>query len=325
VKAWPSIRTAPLTPAFIDKSCPRDAVPGFRPTTKDSLLQFTPGFKPVTDIGQPGWWFLFRDQRLLVRENDQGASVLHQLTADLLPSRHASCHYLGTLDRQPCLAAELSGKAVPPPGTALLGLRDLFEGMDPTLLAVAGRAGQILRWDRLHRFCGRCGAPTHNKSDERAKICSVCNQIYFPRVSPAVIGAIVNQDRILLASSPRFPAAFYSVLAGFVEPGETLEEAFRREVREEVGIEIANIRYFSSQPWPFPDSLMVGFVADYAGGEICPDGTEISHAAWFTADDLPHLPGPYSIARHLIDWFLERPLTQNSKPEGHSHAAINPR
>ena len=269
-------------------------------------MQFIPAFKPVTDISVPGWWFLFRDQQLLVRPNDNEVGVPHELTADLVPPQDAACHYLGSLDRRPCLAAELAAATAPPPGMELRGLRDLFGGMDPALLAIAGRAGQILRWDRLHRFCGRCGAPTHNKSDERAKICSACDQIYFPRVSPAVIGAVVNRDRILLASSPRFPAAFYSVLAGFVEPGETLEEAFRREVREEVGLEIANIRYFSSQPWPFPDSLMVGFVADYAGGEICADGIEISHAAWFAADDLPRLPGPYSIARHLIDWFLER-------------------
>jgi NAD+ diphosphatase len=130
--------------------------------------------------------------------------------------------------------------------------------------------------------------------------------VSFPDVSPAIIVAVIRDERILLARASRFPKQMYSVLAGFVEPGESLEECVRREEREEVGVEVTNIRYFGSQPWPFPHSLMVGFTADHAAGEISADGKEIVDAGWFTADHLPQIPGKISIARKLIDWFVAR-------------------
>ena len=133
-----------------------------------------------------------------------------------------------------------------------------------------------------------------------------CGLVNYPRLSPAVIVAVIKDHQILLATSPRFKAAFYSVLAGFVEPGETLEECVKREIREEVGLEVKNIRYFGSQPWPFPDSLMVGFTCEYAKGELTLDQNEILQAAWFEADKLPPIPGKISIARKLIDWFVEQ-------------------
>jgi NAD+ diphosphatase len=142
--------------------------------------------------------------------------------------------------------------------------------------------------------------------DERAKICPKCGLVAYPRLSPAVIVAVLRDNCILLAHSHRFPAKFYSVLAGFVEPGETLEECVEREVYEEVGIRVRAIRYFGSQPWPFPDSLMIAFTANYAGGEIRIDHSEIADANWFSANDLPHIPPKISIARQLIDWFLEK-------------------
>jgi NAD+ diphosphatase len=165
---------------------------------------------------------------------------------------------------------------------------------------------QLIRWDRGHKFCGQCGKLTESKKDERAKICPSCGLSAYPRLSPAVIVAVVKGDRLLLGTSKRFRADFWSVLAGFVEPGETLEECVVREVREEVGILVENVHYFGSQPWPFPDSLMVGFTAEYAAGEITVDQTELTDANWFTADDLPRIPPKVSIARRLIDWFVER-------------------
>ena len=129
--------------------------------------------------------------------------------------------------------------------------------------------------------------------------------MYYPRISPAVIVAVVRDKRILLARSTRFTSSFHSVLAGFVETGETLEDAVRREIFEEVGIQVRNIRYFGSQPWPFPDSLMVAFTAEYAGGEITLDDNEIVTADWYSAAELPRVPGKISIARRLIDWFTE--------------------
>ncbi len=168
----------------------------------------------------------------------------------------------------------------------------------------AGRAVQIVEWDRNHRFCGRCGSETRRQAAELARTCPRCGLQQFPRISPAVIVRVERGDCILLARSPHFAAGVYSTLAGFVEPGESLEETVVREVREEVGVSVANIRYFGSQPWPFPHSLMIGFVADYESGELRPQEGEIEDAGWFGVDDLPGLPSRYSIARELIEEFI---------------------
>jgi NAD+ diphosphatase len=141
--------------------------------------------------------------------------------------------------------------------------------------------------------------------EERAKQCTACSSRVYPRISPAVIVAITREDKLLLARASRFKTGMHSVIAGFVEPGETLEECVRREVSEEVGLEIKNIRYFSSQPWPFPDSLMIAFTAEYSSGEITVDNSEIVEANWYKADELPEIPGKASVARKLIDWFCE--------------------
>jgi NAD+ diphosphatase len=144
------------------------------------------------------------------------------------------------------------------------------------------------------------------RTDVRAKECRQCERLEFPRLSPAIIVLIEKEDTMLLARSPRFKAPFFSTLAGFVEPGESLEEAVHREVMEEVGISVKDIRYFGSQPWPFPDSLMIGFTAQYESGEIRIDPEEIAEASWYKTDNLPMIPGKLSIARMLIDWFIEK-------------------
>ena len=182
-------------------------------------------------------------------------------------------------------------------------LREIAGNASGNLPGIVCRGAQLIRFDLLTRFCGFCGSRTSMKHDEIAKVCSSCGKIVFPRLSPAVIVRITDGDRILLSRSPHFPPGMYSVQAGFVEPGESLEATIHREVREEVGIEVTDIRYFGSQPWPFPDSLMIGFTARYAGGEIASDGHEIEDAAWFTRSVLPVLPGHDSIAHGLIqDW-----------------------
>ena len=167
---------------------------------------------------------------------------------------------------------------------------------------------QIVAWDRTHQFCGRCATPTETLTNQRARRCPACGLTSYPRISPAIIIAVIRRDahgaRILLARNHRFPAGRYSVLAGFVEPGESLEECAQREVLEEVGIRIKNIRYFKSQPWPFPNSLMIGFTAEYDEGEIKLEESEIADAGWFAADNLPQLPPRMTIARKLIDWFV---------------------
>lgn len=167
--------------------------------------------------------------------------------------------------------------------------------------ALVCRAAQLLDWKKNHRYCGRCATATAMKSNEFAMHCPSCGLVAYPRISPAVMVLVRRGNELLLARSPHFKPGVFSALAGFVEAGETLEQCAAREVREEVGVEIANLRYFHSQPWPFPDSLMLAFFADYAGGEITPDPSEIEAAGWYPLDALPALPDPVSIARRLID------------------------
>lgn len=187
------------------------------------------------------------------------------------------------------------------PGAEAVSVRAIFTLAGPEVFALAGRATQLLDWQANHRYCGRCGTPTVIKPDEPAMHCPACGLLAYPRLSPAVMVLVRDGEKLLLARSPHFKPGVFSALAGFVEPGETLEECAVREVREEVGIEIANLRYFASQPWPFPNSLMIAFFADYAGGTITPEPGEIEDAGWFLPDALPLLPDPVSISRRLID------------------------
>ena len=186
-------------------------------------------------------------------------------------------------------------------------LRSLHARVDATEWNAAGRGTQLLDWLRDHAFCGRCGTPTELAPGERALRCPVDGHTAYPRLSPAVIVLVEREDgRALLARSGRWNVPMFSTLAGFVEPGESLEDTVHREIREEVGVEVDDIRYVSSQPWPFPNSLMLGFTAAWAGGDIVVDGDEIAEANWYTPNDLPMLPPPMSIARSLIDGWLSR-------------------
>jgi NAD+ diphosphatase len=218
---------------------------------------------------------------------------------------------LGTLDGAACWAVDLDGDGVPDVivdelGDALLPLMGLYGRVDDVRWTLAGRAVQLVEWERTHRYCGRCATPTEEAAGERARRCPACGLLAFPRLAPAVITLIERGDEALLARGRAFPVPMYSCIAGFVEPGETMEEAVHREVREEVGVELADVRYIASQPWPFPHSLMIGFEATWASGDIEVDGDEIIDAQWFRADDLPMIPPGMSIARTLIDRWVER-------------------
>ncbi len=233
-----------------------------------------------------------------------GSSVwVHDEPADPTWGRH----FLGLLD-----GAAMWGVDVPhghdPADGAAADLFSYFGRSSETEWLVAGRAVQIIEWARTHRFCGRCGTPTELAPGERAMKCPACRLLAFPRLAPAMITLVTRgsgaDEEALLAQGVQFRGPMYSCLAGFVEPGESLEGAVAREVREEVGIEVTNIRYWGSQPWPFPHSLMLGFHADYAGGEIVCDPTEIIDAQWYRRDALPPIPPGISIARKLIDVWL---------------------
>ncbi len=268
------------------------------------MKEFVPSFAAPASRSGPAWWFAFRGRELLVQETD-GTPVV-PCVGDLkeFGLEPLSEHYLGDWDGWPCFAVELAPESPPPKGMSFVGLRLLLGCLEEGLYWVAGRAIQILEWDQTHRFCGQCGGPLAAKQDERAKECRPCGLIRFPRLSPAVLVLVNRGDELLLARQPHFAPGYYSIIAGFVEPGETLEQAAAREVREEAGIEIRDIRYFGSQPWPFPHNLMAGFTAEYAGGSIALDGREIEDARWFHAGDLPHLPPRPTLSRRMIDWFL---------------------
>jgi NAD+ diphosphatase len=215
-------------------------------------------------------------------------------------------HYLGRLEGIDCIAIRVAADTPEPAGWQWRGLRTLFLQVSDPLLALAGRAFQIVEWDRSHQFCGRCGARLRDKAGERAKECPACGHVVYPRVSPAMMVLVTRGKELLLARANRFPQAMYSALAGFVESGESIEDCIHREVREEVGVEVDRLQYVASQSWPFPHSLMIAFTAEYAGGDMHPCDEEIVEAGWFPIDALPQLPNPVSIARQLIDATVAR-------------------
>jgi NAD+ diphosphatase len=268
-------------------------------------MTFVPAVSTPTLLSAWPRWFVVRQLGLVVRE-DGGLPRLPE-TEDLprLGLDPSSAHYLGQLDGEDCFVLEAPAGEPPAPWTAR-SLRSLYSQLGEEEFAVAGRALQIATFAATHRFCGGCGQPATRDGSERCMRCARCDLVFYPRVSPAIIVLVRRGEQALLARAARSTTGFYSTLAGFVEPGESLEQTLAREVFEEVGIHVQNVRYFGSQPWPFPHSLMVGFTAEHAGGEIAVDGKEIADARWFDAGDLPPVPPKISIARRLIDaWLAE--------------------
>lgn len=265
---------------------------------------FIPGIAPPAIQSEPAWWFAFVGNKLLVRVEGMLSYIPHLISLTEIGLMPVRSQFLGTLDTRSCYSAELAKDALIPDGMTLLGLRELYGTIDDDLFALSSRAIQIMEWDRTHQYCGHCATPTTQLPTERAKRCPNCGLVNYPRLSPAVIVLISRGEEILLARAPRFRSGMYGLIAGFVEAGESLEETIVREVREEVGIEVKDIRYFGSQPWPFPNSLMIGFTASYASGEIAIDPQELEDAAWFSKDNLPLIPPKLSIARKIIDWFI---------------------
>lgn len=202
-----------------------------------------------------------------------------------------------------CYALDAKGSV--PQKYAVSSLRAWLGRVEPGLFYLAGRAVQLVEWINNHAFCGRCGSKTNEHENDRATSCPDCGLVSYPRISPSIIVLVRKDKKALLARNRMWPTGMFSTLAGFVEPGESIEQTVHREVREEVGIEVCNLRYFGSQSWPFPNSLMLGFHADYRSGEFEYGDGEISEARWFDADDLPNIPGGTAISRWLIDEFVE--------------------
>ena len=266
---------------------------------------FTPRHVMPEVLGAVTHAFAYRGGKILVGGSED-APAIPSFAALATAGVAGTPHFLGNLGDAACIALALPDDAPEPAGMRYAGLRSLFLRIPDPLLALAGRAFQVVEWDRTHRYCGRCGTPTRGKADERAKECPACGLVAYPRVSPAMMTLVTRGRELLLARSHRFVNGIYSALAGFVEPGETIEDCVRREVREEVGVEVEGITYFASQSWAFPHSLMIAYTAVYAGGDIRLEDAEIADARWFALDALPPLPPNVSIARRLIDATVAR-------------------
>lgn len=254
---------------------------------------------------------LVTGSRVIVRVEAAGsARTLSEPEAEAILDGEPGDLILGRLGNVHYWASRLPDDQIDPSsldGYRVSDLRSLHGVLSDEEWNIAGRATQMLEWQRDHQFCGRCGTANEAVFDTRAMRCAADGTTVFPRLSPAVIVLIERSDgRCLLGRNRGWDTPMYSTLAGFVEPGETLEDTVRREVFEEVGVRVDNIRYFGSQPWPFPNSLMLGFVAEWVGGDIAVDGEEVIDAQWFGPDDLPMIPPPMSIARELIDDWLDR-------------------
>ena len=270
--------------------------------TEPTFVRAYPSAQPAPGAAR---WLLFRDGALLLRESEDGLTLLR--TQDLpAEARPDGPVYLGTLGGVPCLAAEIAPDAPIPSGLTALSLRALYGKLSETEYALAGYASQILYWRRTSRFCPVCGHATEDRAGDWGRLCPQCGHVGYPRVSPAVLILVHDGEKILLAHKPGWGNRF-SILAGFVEPSESLEECVRREVLEEVRVTVTDLVYTGSQAWPFPHQLMVGFTARYLDGAIQVDENELDEARWFCADALPDLPSPVSLSRQMIDaWVAER-------------------
>ncbi|MEN6516935.1 MAG: NAD(+) diphosphatase [Methanospirillum sp.] len=280
-----------------------------RSRTPFALDAFDLAFRP----GPPGpdaRYVYLQDDRVLL---DRTAG---RVLSAIPPSPGAPVLALGCSGNAAVSAVLLGPGDMPPGALEPVGLRDLSGMVGDEELGWASRAAQLASFDLDHRFCGRCGRPAAPSPVEHARICTGCGATVYPRLSPAVIVLVERGTSCLLARSPRFPSGVYSAIAGFVEPGETAEHAAERELAEECGVAATDLRYAGSQPWPFPHSLMLGFSATYAGGEVRADGIEVEDAGWFEADALPTLPAAGSIARRLIEEFAVRVSTRDSLRSG---------
>ncbi len=265
---------------------------------------FIRAYPPARPPDGSALWFVFQGQEMLLREAGEGPELpragVQSGPAGLELQRRL---FMGTLDDTPCMAGAVAETAVVD-HYQKLGLRALFGLLDPQHYALAGYAWQLNYWQQTSSFCARCGGGAEPvNSGDWGKRCSACGHVTYPRLSPCIIVLVHDGERALLTHQ-RGWGARYGLVAGFVEPGESLEECLRREIREEVGVEVEDIRYHASQPWPFPHQLMVGFFARYRAGEIRVQDSELDGARWFQVDELPELPGKLSIARQLLDYWI---------------------
>tara|TARA_R110002126_G_scaffold17798_2_gene68837 strand:- start:4006 stop:4860 length:855 start_codon:yes stop_codon:yes gene_type:complete len=258
----------------------------------------------------PARWFVFHDEEILIEKNSDTYTppLWHEIPPSLLGDSTTQKFYLGTHDNHVCYAINLHQKPKQlHPNIFFEHIRQAYARLNnDDLFNMISRAKQLIHWDQNTQFCGRCGKTNQLNHTEHSKTCTECTFMIFPQIAPAMLVLIWREDELLLARTPQFKPGVYSILAGFVEPGETLEQTVIREVREEAGISIKNIQYVGSQPWPFPSNLMLGFTAEYDHGDLNIDDDELEDAQWFKLDQLPQLPKPMSLSRIMIDQHLAK-------------------
>ncbi len=250
------------------------------------------------------YWFVFCNDQLLLEKTTEGYSVPHQETEPIPHSEWTHIHELSLFDGETFYAYSIDTPITGNIQYEMVGLRATFSLIPHTLYLMAGKAQEIIYWDKNNRYCPVCGMPMKFHT-EISKRCTVCGKEIWPTVATAIIVLVKKENKVLLVRARNFRGNYYGLVAGFVETGETLEECVQREVWEETGLRIKNIRYFGSQPWPYPCGLMVGFTADYAGGELKLQATELCTGDFFSKENLPDIPGKMSMARMLIDNWLE--------------------
>ena len=249
-----------------------------------------------------GSWVIIQGNNTVLEETGNGPKLLHGKLPDRIsPQQTPLC--IGTWCGQPLRAITISSSQALEPPLVSETFNATDDRIDSQTLTLAGLAKQILHWEKQSRHCSNCGAPTEGITASWGKRCTSCKSEHYPHIHPCSIVLVKRGNELLLTRKAEGPAGRYSLVAGFLDFGESLEECAIREVREETGIEICNVRYVGSQNWPFPAQLMAGFVADYAAGDICVDAHELEDARWFSVDDLPNLPTRRSIARWIIENF----------------------
>ena len=273
----------------------------------DDYILFQPSVKPLHNEDEGDYWFLFRDDKLMVYEKDGKISIPRRKDVLKLNISIYNIQCMGAYFGYNCYCGEFVD-ILDDEKNKLMDLKTLSKSIEENYYYLASKAKLLLNWLKSNQYCGRCGSRMYMKDSksERAMVCSMCNNTTWPRTSPAIIVAVTKGDKLLLAHNRQFPNGRYSVIAGFVEYGETLEECVKREVYEEVGIKVRNIKYFGSQPWPFPNSMMIGFTAEYLDGEIKVDGDEIIDANWFTKEEVLRMHNKsISLGSQLIEWFIK--------------------
>lgn len=266
---------------------------------------FVPAVKPVTD-SDSHYHIVISDGEILSIEGGGPWRPLDQDEFRWLGLDVIFEHYLGDLAGVPIYASEVDPNADEPEGYEFQPLRSFLGQVDEPVFNLIGKAKQLTDWYNDNRYCGQCGHETIASDFDRSRKCPRCGRLFYPRLSPSIIVLVTRGDELLLARNVHARGGFYSTIAGFVEPGEAIEETVHREVMEEVGVRIKNLQYFGSQPWPFPDSLMLGFHAEYMSGELRLQAEEIADAKWFHYHDLPNRPVRVSIAGQLIEDYIRR-------------------